>query len=240
MTDTKTHDPRRLVRPREVWTGLALSLLGAALIGLGVSLTSWAWSIAGVVVLLGGAAVGIRGGGLYDVHSGSAGTEIEQVLHNEEHEGVAPGDTVDDGQVRRTSRELDERREALLRSSHEAPRPPLAQLGAIVILLVSVFLLFAQWEIYPLGQTGQDNGLRALGAAVLGGLAALRILLGQPGRHAAACGLALVAGAGLLLQAFLLDHEVSRTVVVEATCGVLVVLAAVMALVSPDEGRVER
>jgi hypothetical protein len=133
-------------------------------------------------------------------------------------------------------RALDERRRALIRATHEAPRPPLAQLGAVVVLLAAVILLFAQWEIYPVGQTGQGNGLRALGAAVVAGLAAFRLLLGQPGRHRVACGLVLLAGAGLLLQAFLLDHVVGRTVVTEAACGVLVVLGGLTALVSPDRG----
>ena len=236
MTDTRTHDSRHLVRPRQVWSGLALALLGAALIGLGVALGSWPWAIVGIVVLLGGAGLGLRGGVLYDVHRQHPGQEVEQVAHGDVHAGVAPGEMVHDPQVRRTSRTLDQQREALIRQTHEAPRPPMAQLGAIVVLLVSVFLLVAQWDVYPPGKTPQTNALWSLGFAILAGLAALRILVGQPGRHLPAALLILLSGVGLLLRAFLADHVIDATAIAEGVSGALVLLGGLAALLSPDRG----
>ena len=236
MTDTGTHRSGHRVHPRGVWGGLALALLGAALIGLGVALESWPWAIVGIVVLLAGAGLGLRGGVLYDVHRQHPGQEVEQVVHGDAHRGVAPGEMVHDPRVQRTSREMDEQREALIRRSQEAPRPPMAQLGAIVVLLVCVFLLVAQWEVYPPGKTPQTNALWSLGFAILAGLAAMRILLGQPGRHLAAALLILLCGVGLVLRAFLADHVIDATAIDEGVSGALVLLGGVAALVSPDLG----
>jgi drug/metabolite transporter (DMT)-like permease len=235
MTDRSQHT-EHLVQPRRVWGGLALALAGAALIGLGVALESWPWAIVGIVVLLAGAGLGLRGGVLYDVHRQHPGREVEQVAHGDVHRGVAPGEMVHDPRVRRTSREMDAQREALVRRTHEAPRPPMAQLGAIVVLVVSVFLLFAQWEVYPPGRTPQTNAVWSLGFAILAGLAALRILLGQPSRHLAASLLILLSGVGLLLRAFLADHVIDATAIAEGVSGALVLLGGVAALVSPDRG----
>ena len=138
-----------------------------------------------------------------------------------------------DPEVRERSRELDERRRELIAASHTAPRPPLAQLGALMTLLVSVFLLVAQWEVYPMGAQSQTNGLWSLGFAILAGLGALRLLMGEPGRHLTASALILLSGAGLLLRAFLAAHETASTVAVEATCGVLLVIGGLMAFASP-------
>lgn len=141
---------------------------------------------------------------------------------------------IDDPEVRQRSRELDRRRRALERASHDAPRGPLAPLGAIVLVLVALFLLVAQWAIYPLGRTSQDNALRALGVGVVAGLAGLRILVGRPARHRVAALLALLAGVGLLVSALVLPHEIGATRVEEVVSGALVVLGAAVALVSPS------
>lgn len=223
----------RTVHPRTVWVGLALALAGAAVLGLGVAVESWWWAVAGAVLLAVGAGTGIRGGGLYDVHSGSPGQELEQVVEGETHQGVAPGDTVRDERARATSRDLDQRREALIAASHEAPRPPLAQLGAILVLLVAVFLLVAQWKVYPLGAQSQTNGLWSLGSAIVAGLAGLRIVVGQPGRHLPSALLIVLAGGGLVPRASLATHETAATAITEGVCGVLLLLGGAIALASP-------
>lgn len=140
----------------------------------------------------------------------------------------------EDPEVRARSRALDERRRALTSASHTAPRPPLARLGAIIVLVVALFLLVAQWELYPTGQTGQTNGLRDLGLAIVAGQAALRVLLGQPGRHLVSSMLLVLAGVALVFGAWLAAHDVTATLAAEATCGTLLVLSGAMSLGSPD------
>ena len=109
----------------------------------------------------------------------------------------------------------------------------MAPLGAIVLVLVAVLLLFAQWDLYPLGRTSQDNALRSLTVAVVAGLAGLRILMAQPARHRVAALLALLAGGGLLLSAFSFPHVIPATQIFEVVSGVLVVLATMVVLASP-------
>lgn len=205
------------VRPR--WLGLVLAVLGAALLRLG-----------------------IRHGERHDAPS-PARDATDRVgarrldprrTTAEGHESRVPARMIDDPEVRQRSRELDRRRRALEQASHDAPRGPLAPLGASVLVLVAVFLLFAQWEIYPLGRTSQDNALRSLGVGVVSGLAGLRILVGRPARHRVAALLALLAGGALLFSAFVFPHEIHATRIDEGVSGVLVVLAATVALVSPS------
>ena len=135
--------------------------------------------------------------------------------------------------AQRRTAELDVRRRELLRQSHESPRPPLAELGAVIVLTVAVFLLAAQWGLYPTGQEPQTNGLWSLGFAIVTAAAALRILLGQPGRHPAAVVLLLGSGVGLLLRATLAGHALAATAIAEGVCGALVLVGGLMALTSP-------
>lgn len=232
MTTTTDHE-KRLVRPRWVWVGLLVALLGAAALGVGVAVMSWPWSIAGAVVLAVGVATSLRGGVLNDVHRKAPGQELGEVVHGDVHEGVAPGDQLHDAEAERTSRELDRQREALIRATHEAPRPPMAPLGGMVLLLVAVFLLAAQWAIYPPGSTSQNNAVRSLAVAIIAAATGLRILVGRPGAHRVATVLALLAGVALVVNSFLAHHQIGDTVIAEAVCGILVVLSAAVALASP-------
>ena len=147
-----------------------------------------------------------------------------------------PAHLIDDPDAQRHSRELDARRRELLRRSHGAPRPPLADLGAILVLVVAVFLLAAQWGLYPPGHTPQVHGLWSLGFAVVSAAAALRVLLGQPGRHLPSVTLLLACGVGLLLLAFLSDHVIVGTAIAEGGCGALVLVGGILALASPATG----
>lgn len=233
MTTTTDPHHKRLVRPRWVWAGLLVALVGAAVLGVGVAVGSWTWSIIGAVVLAVGSVASLRGGVMNDVHRKAPGQEVGEVLHGDVHEGIAPGDRLHDAEAEQTSRELDRHREALIRATHQAPRPALAPLGGVVLLIVAVFLLAAQWAIYPIGSMSQNNAIRSLAVAIVAGMAGLRILVGLPGAHRVATALALLAGIVLVVNAALSDHEIWDTAVIEATSGVLVALSALVAMLSP-------
>ena len=131
-------DKQPTVRPRYVWLGLILGLIGAVVIGLGISFESWAWAIAGIVVLAIGGALALLGGVIYDAHPGPRSVRSKQALHGDTREGIAPGDMVDDPKARETSLELHHLRLAAEASTRAAPRPPMANLGAVLVLLVGV------------------------------------------------------------------------------------------------------
>ena len=57
---------RTLVRPRAVWGGLALALVGVALAGAGLILGSWPVAGGGALVLVMGAGVSLAGGIMRD------------------------------------------------------------------------------------------------------------------------------------------------------------------------------
>ena len=97
MTDNETYLARRhrshLVRPRWVWGGLILALLGACLLGWGIAVLSWTGSIAGTVMLVVGGAASVGGGVLYDARTHLAvGEEMRQLRDGDVHEGIGPGD----------------------------------------------------------------------------------------------------------------------------------------------------
>lgn len=217
-----------LVRPRWVWGGTFLLCAGAAVVGIGVIRTSWAWSIAGIALLTLGAVAALRGGILYDVHgSGAARSELSDVIGGNVHPGIAAGDTTSTPRSRRKSRELDHRRQALERAAIEAPRPSMVRPAAALLLLVAVFLLVSQRELYPTELRGQTNTGRSLGCVIVLALAGLRILTAQPGhRLRISSGLAALAGVLLILNGLLARHDRFATAVAEVICGALAFFAA--------------
>lgn len=97
MTDNVTDMTRRrrnnLVRPRWVWGGLLVAVLGGCVLGLGIAVLSWRESIAGTVLLLVGGAASVWGGVMYDARTQLAvGQEIRQLRDGDVHEGIGPGD----------------------------------------------------------------------------------------------------------------------------------------------------
>jgi hypothetical protein len=204
---------------RPLWPGLAMAALGAVLLVIGLLDSLTVLIVLGAGLLATGAAV-------------SVSVAVTTQEDRDSEDDTLPG-MIGDPEVKRQSSGLDRQRLGLERATHEAPRGPMAPLGGFVMLAVSVFLLVAQWTIYPLGRTAQDNALHSLLAAVVLGLAGLRILVAQPARHLVSSLLALLAGAALLLSAFLADHETTDTAVVEGVCGGFAVIAAAVALVSP-------
>src|SRR6478672_232344 len=125
-------------------------------------------------------------------------------------------------------------RERLASYRRTAPRPPAARAGALITLLVGLTVLYAEWDFYPQTYQGQSDANWALGFMMLSTAGALRILMGNPGRHLASAAAILVSGVGFLYRAVLVSQNTTDLIVYEATCGVLLVTAALMALFSPE------
>jgi hypothetical protein len=125
-------------------------------------------------------------------------------------------------------------RERLASYRRTAPRPPAARAGAIITLLVGLSVLYAEWDLYPPTYQGQSDANWAIGFTIISMGGALRILVGNPGHHYIAGGGILVSGLGFLVRAFYVTRDPSATYVFEITCGVLLIVAALMALLSPE------
>jgi len=220
------------VRPRWVWSGLILTLLGAFLLALWFDTWYRSALLAGGILLAAGVGVAVRGGILYDTHGRRPVTgEVDDVRDADVHRGTAPGDTIADEALREEARATSRRTRALLRAAEATPRPHLYRAGGMLLVLGAALPPCAQ-ALYPHTQTGQDNAVRALLLAVLAGLAGLRILLGQrPGRPAFA--VAALAGIALVLLALLTDHERTATTVVEIVGGAAMIVGAALALDRP-------
>ena len=125
-------------------------------------------------------------------------------------------------------------RERLASYRRTAPRPPAARAGALITLLVGLTVLYAEWDFYPQTAQGQSDANWAVGLMILSTAGALRVLMGNPGRHLAAGAAILVSGLGFLYRAFLVTGDHGSTFGYEVTCGVLLVLGALMVLFSPE------
>ena len=155
----------------------------------------------------------------------------EHISSETEGRHAAPTDST--VEVRSTASHYHDR-ERLASYRRTAPRPPAARAGALIVLLVGLTVVDAQWGFYPQSPQGQSNANWALGFMILSTAGALRILMGNPGRHRAAGVAILLSGLGFLYRALLVTGDLSATFAYELTCGVLLVLAALMALLSPE------
>ena len=228
--DRRSGGPRkRTVRPRWVWSGVGLAVLGAVVIGVGVAVSSWTVAIVGIVVLAVGALVGWRGGALYDATGAFAlDEEMHDVKEGNEREGTKPGDQVRDPEAHRESRRADRTRRLTTARTMRAPRPGLSTLGAILLLLGAAFVLATQGA-YPHSHTGQINAERDLGMAVVTGLVGLLVLLSSR-RHPVGAVLALLCAVGMAVQAWLAPHDGTTTIGFETAVAVLYLLGGLMAL----------
>lgn len=125
-------------------------------------------------------------------------------------------------------------KERLASYRRTAPRPPAARAGALITLLVAVSVLYAEWDLYSQSYQGQSDATWALGFAIVSLGAALRILMGNPGHHYIAGGAIFACGIGFLARALLITENPSPVYVFEIACGVLLLLGALMALLSPE------
>lgn len=237
MTNHDHGSPTRrrhhLVRPRWVWAGLVLALIGACVLGLGVSAVSWTLSITGTVLLLVGAAGSLRGGVMYDaVPSFALGKELRQVREGDAHEGVAPGETITSPQARKDALETNQTTRELEAAAHHRTNVQWAPVAGWLLLLVTAVLIMPPWELVAPTATGRSNSFRDTGLAILLGLGGLRLAV-APGRHSIAAGITLLAGPGLVLGGLLADHAHPGLAIVEVTSGCLAILCSLIAYVSP-------
>ena len=99
--------------------------------------------------------------------------------------------------------------------------------------MVTLTVLYAQWALFPQDAQGQSDADWALGFTIISMAGALRILVGNPGRHLVSVAAILVSGLGFVLRAFLVTGVPTWVLVYEGTCGVLLLLAGLMVLRSP-------
>lgn len=221
--------PPERVRPQLVWGGLGLALAGLVLLGLGVALASWPWSVAGLVVLGGGAATSLAGGMLRDVHTTSDAAEgLDEVRSDHGHPGVEAGTMLEDPEVRRdaleTTRTVDR---AVLGTRPRPPRNPAPAVGGILAVLV-VVLFAAMVGLVPQDVVGRGNSFRITAVLILLGWGAIALLRSPRPRPAA--GVTLVAGAALLTNGLLAEHQEPRLAGVEVACGIVVVVTSILVL----------
>jgi hypothetical protein len=221
-----------LVRPRWVWGGLAVALVGLVVLALGIVLLSTPVSVVGAVVAVAGAAASVRGGVVYDARSGAGpAQEAEEVEQGDVHQGVDPDATVQDRGVRRDAVETTARTDAVL-SARPTAEPALAPGAGWFLLGVAVVIVLTQPWLVGHTAVGRSSALRDGGLAIVVGLAGLRIAAGT-GRQVLGVVVALLGGTGLLLGGLLAEHERTTLAVLEVVCGGLVVVAALLALARP-------
>ena len=224
---------RHLVRPRWVWGGLLLALIGAGTLGLGLIVLSATVSVVGATVLLLGATASLRGGVLYDaVPNLAVRREFHQVREGDVHPGTAPGDTLPTTAARRDTAETNRStrsREAAALHHGDVRWAPVA---GWILLVVTIALTASQWELVAPTVTGRANSFRDTGLAILLGLTGLRTAL-APGRHGIAATTAVLAGLGLVLGGLLAGHDHAGIAVVEVTSGCVAILCALSAYLSP-------
>src|SRR5690349_6899075 len=86
------HVETHTVRPRWTWIALVVMLAGLVLIGIGIVVPSWAWAVPGLLLLLIGGAAGLYGGFFYDVQGGaSLSAQMHDVVEGAEHEFPGAG-----------------------------------------------------------------------------------------------------------------------------------------------------
>jgi hypothetical protein len=104
-------DRPRLVRPRWIWIGVALGVIGIVATGIGLMAQSWPTVVVGVAALVLGAASALAGGVMRDVHSSrSLSQEVQDVGEGNAHEGTVPGQSIDDPDIRKSAAAIERER----------------------------------------------------------------------------------------------------------------------------------
>ena len=233
LTDRKRASRHRLVHPRYVWGGLALSILGCLILGVGILLLTWTVSIVGAALTILGAVVGVVAGGLKDARPEfTVDQEIREVARGDVHRGIAPGTMIDDPRVRADAIRTSHMVRELLAPRSARARTLARPAGAVLmVVMVGVYALAA--VLVTSTPTGQTVALRDMGLAMVIGVAGFRLLT-TPGPHPFTAGVGVLAGGLLALQGIVGAHGNAALGPIEATCGVLALIAAGTPWLSPD------
>lgn len=224
-----------IVRPRLMWSGVIVALVGACLLALWAATWQPTPGIAGAVLLVAGGLTAAVAGVLYDTHGGGRPLtgEIDDLREAHGHQGTKPGDMITTPRIRAHAATTSRRSEAVRQASQATARPALQPLGAWLLLIGAVSLIIAQGR-YPHTHTGQDNATRSLLLAVVVGLTALRMLVAQRPRRVLS-GLPATVGVLLIVFAVFTDHDRHATVYFELVAGAWILVAALLSLDLPRE-----
>jgi hypothetical protein len=215
-----------VVRPRTVWGGLGLGLLGAALIGLGIVLGSAPVAVGGCVALAAGAALAYRGGLASETRGRPS---IEEAVKGDTHHGRRPSSRIEDEELQRKAAARSRRTDRILAKTHGGSPPPLAPLGAALLVATAALLIFAVMSLYPRDALTPTRVDGAIGTVLM--LAAFRILTA---RSAALVSASLAMFVGLVLMVLAAVTSDSTTVQnVRVLTGVLAATGSLTCLVSP-------
>lgn len=225
----RRQDAEHIVRPREVWGGVVLAIVGMALVAWGVIGGSVAIAVGGVVV--GAVALGIawRGGILYDAHARSDLTaELEAVEEGAEYHGASPEQNVRARLPRRESEEIARRRRRVDTRPQEPLSTSSARAAPTLLLALAAWTFFGQFLLaLPFEETAVDTRIRVSGIAVALALAALALRQASPSKIA--LGVSALCGLALVLSFFLAPHAVPRSRWSELVTGVLVLFGTAVA-----------
>ncbi len=212
------------VRPTASWAALGVLVLSVSIVGAGVLLMSWPVAAAGAAVGIAGSALAAWSGLFWNVHGTTGASRRRRDDGTVEVAGTHAH--LKDAAAQRHAAEVSRRAEHL---EHQGPprRPGLARAGAWLVLAAGTWLALSQWTLYAETPEGREGTWRAMGAAIVVLLAALRLL--GPGRSTPAVAAAGVAGL-LLVPSGLLLAETSRAAASETISGILVVIGALLTL----------
>jgi len=223
---------RPLVRPRRVWGGLLVALVGVGLAGLGVTAMSWTLAAVGAGLVLAGAALALWGGVLYDgVTELAVRTEVRGVVVGGAHRGSRAGQMAEDPRLRAAARAVTDRSEALFAAARATRPPPLAPVAGWSLVLAMVVVASSQWDWVARSSTGHTTSSRDTVLLVVLGLCGLRIGIGR-GSHWISAIIAALAGTALILAGVFEPHDGAAATAVELGCGSLGIFAALVASMS--------
>jgi protein-S-isoprenylcysteine O-methyltransferase Ste14 len=222
------------VRPRLVWSGTGLMIVGVIGVGVGLmirtsSTDAGRWVIgAGFLALLVGLLVAWWGGIGQDT-KGSSEDHGHEVVSGQAHTGISSQAKIVGPSVQRRA-ELDARRTlSLERQALTTSVPTLRFPGAVVLMVIGAWLCLDQWLIdYPFSVSGQNAVLRDVGLGVVLVLSGLRLQRARGSRRVSV--IVLLAGALLVLIALFFANGSSLVRGNEFVAGVLTLVAAAMTL----------